>query len=298
MDKDRNRTQRFVRWLKDKIENKRNRDGDHDPWWVTLMLDVGRPVVAVMILIMCAPGEHYLGVMAGWTRGLAWLTPAALTAYAGISAVVATKRPKGAPGRNTAVWGAITSIGLAMAAQPLAHLYEQHLITGHRFALTVAVSVIPAAVFGHLLHMGAATPKAVRRPSAKPDKAKDRKADRTPDKPVTQPDSPAPKWLTDNTAAASAVGMSVSGLMDAPDSPPDAMTWTDASVSAGVLDRAPRRMSNGSMKSVALSAITDNPDVTDTELTDMIMDRFGPDSKTNSVYVAIKRARREWRQAS
>src|SRR5882724_1977770 len=76
MNTDKGRTQRLVRWLKDKIENKRNRVGDHDPWWVTLMLDVGRPAVAIMILTMCAPGEHYLGVMAGWSTGLAWLTPA------------------------------------------------------------------------------------------------------------------------------------------------------------------------------------------------------------------------------
>jgi hypothetical protein len=160
---------RLVRWLRDKVENRRTQNGESDPWWVTLLLDVGRPAVAVMILTMCAPGEHYLGVKAGF-QGMAWLTPASLTAYAGISAVVATKRPKGAPGRKTAIWGAVLSILIAMAAQPIAHLYEQHLITGYRPALTITVSVIPAAVFGHLLHMGAAAPKVRRtRPAVKPD---------------------------------------------------------------------------------------------------------------------------------
>jgi UDP-N-acetylmuramate-alanine ligase len=54
------RTRRLVRWLKDKIEKRRDERDDHDPWWVTLLLDVGRPVVAILILTMCAPGEHYL----------------------------------------------------------------------------------------------------------------------------------------------------------------------------------------------------------------------------------------------
>jgi len=272
MDTDTGKARRFVRWLKEKIENKRSRDSDHDPWWVTLMLDVGRPAVAVMILIMCAPGEHYLGVMAGWTRGMAWLTPASLTAYAGISAVVATKRPRGAPGRKTAVWGAILSILLAMGAQPVAHLYEQHLITGHRFVLTIVVSVIPAAVFGHLLHMGAATPKPVRKHVSKPDRKRM-------DKIVTKP-----KWLMDNTAAASAAAVSVSELMDAPDSDTD----TDKA------SRTPRRMSNGSMRTVALSKIMDNPEITDNEIRDAILDKFGQGSKTNSVWRSIKRAREDW----
>lgn len=269
------RTRRLVRWLKDKIEKRRDDRDDHDPWWVTLMLDLGRPAVAVMILIMCAPGEHYLGVMAGWTRGLAWLTPAALTAYAGISAVVATKRPKGAPGRNTAVWGAITSIGLAMAAQPLAHLYEQHLITGHRFALTIAVSVIPAAVFGHLLHMGAATPKSVKRrtPAAKPER-----------KPVR------PKWLTDNEAAGQAVGLTASELMSAPDSPPDTATWT-APDTAPDTPRTPD-IGNGSLASDVRAYLTDNPDATNDELY-AAMHEAGRTEPDNSFYVARKRHERK-----
>lgn len=150
---------RFVRWLRDKVENRRGRDGDTDPWWVTLLLDVGRPVVAVMILTMCAPGEHYLAVQAGWSETLAWGMPGTLTAYAGIAAVVATKRPKTAPGRRTAVWGAVISVALAMAAQPVAHLYGRIGLDLQLVVLTCVMGIIPAAVFGHLLHMGASAPK-------------------------------------------------------------------------------------------------------------------------------------------
>lgn len=130
-------------------------DTDKDLWWVQILLNVGRPVVAVFVLVMCAPGEHYLASQAGWTPTLAWGMPGTLTAYAGIAAVVATKRPKDAPGRGTAVWGAIASIALAMAAQPIAHLYGRPGLTTQQICLIVAVSCIPALVFGHLLHMAA-----------------------------------------------------------------------------------------------------------------------------------------------
>lgn len=192
---------RFVRWLKDKVENRRSRDGEQDPWWVTLLLDVGRPLVAVLILTMCAPGEHYLAVQAGWSERLAWGMPGTLTAYAGIAAVVATKRPQGAPGRKTAIWGAVVSVSLAMAAQPVAHLYGKPHLTAQTVWLIVIMGVIPAAVFGHLLHMGAATPKAVR-----PERTR---ADRKPDK--AGPDSGVMSrtdWLKD-------AGLPVSGLMAA-----------------------------------------------------------------------------------
>jgi hypothetical protein len=130
-------------------------DMDKDLWWVQILLNVGRPVVAVFVLVMCAPGEHYLAQEAGWTPTLAWGMPGTLTAYAGIAAVVATKRPKDAPGRKTAVWGAVLSIALAMAAQPIAHLYGRPGLSTRQIGLIIAVSCIPALVFGHLLHMAA-----------------------------------------------------------------------------------------------------------------------------------------------
>lgn len=168
MDTSRDKTvRRFVRWLKDKVENRRGRDGDNDPWWVTLLLDIGRPLVAVMILTMCAPGEHYLAVQSGWSETLAWGMPGTLTAYAGIASVVATKRPKKAPGRKTAIAGAVVSVSLAMAAQPVAHLYGREGLTSQLIWLTVIMGIIPGAVFGHLLHMGASAPRPVRVPEDK-----------------------------------------------------------------------------------------------------------------------------------
>lgn len=132
-------------------------DTDKDLWWIQILLNVGRPVVAVFVLVMCAPGEHYLALEAHFLGWLAWGMPGTLTAYAGIAAVVATKRPKGSDGRGTAVWGAIASIAIAMAAQPVAHLWGRfgEPTQGQQIWLTIVVSCIPAVVFGHLLHMAA-----------------------------------------------------------------------------------------------------------------------------------------------
>lgn len=136
----------------------------HVPWWVRWFTNAGRPVVAVVVLIMCAPGEHHLAVLAGWDTRLAWGMAAVLAAYAGIAASVASNRPAGAPGKKSAVAGAVVSLGAAMAAQPVSHMF----VTGHWSAepyapvwLVVAVSCVPPLVFGHLLHL-AATPTAKR----------------------------------------------------------------------------------------------------------------------------------------
>ncbi|MGW7085040.1 hypothetical protein ACWGH2_16330 [Streptomyces sp. NPDC054871] len=130
------------------------------PRWVSLLTDLGRPVVAAWVMIMCAPGEHHLGRLAGWSDHLAWGMAGVLAAYAGIAAAVASKRPKGAPGKTSAVVGAWLSLGTAMSAQPISHMF----VTGHWTAeprppvwLVVAVSCVPPLVLGHLLHL-AATP--------------------------------------------------------------------------------------------------------------------------------------------
>ena len=130
------------------------------PWWVRWFTNAGRPVVAVVVLIMCAPGEHHLAVLAGWDGRLAWGMAAVLAAYAGIAASVASNRPANSPGKVSAVVGAFVSLGAAMAAQPVSHLF----VTGWFSAdprppalLVVVVSCVPPLVFGHLLHL-AATP--------------------------------------------------------------------------------------------------------------------------------------------
>jgi len=281
------RTQRLVRWLKDKIEKRKDEREDHDPWWVTLMLDVGRPSVAVMILTMCAPGEHYLGVMAGWSSSLAWLTPATLTAYAGIGAVVATKRPQGAPGRATAVAGAILSILLAMTAQPVAHLYEQHLITGHRLILTVIVSCIPAAVFGHLLHLGAAAPKRRRTPAVKTDKRPDVTPDIVTDTEPVTPDV-IPDIVTDTEPVTPDVIPDTEPVTPdvIPDIEPVIPDVTPADT-APVVRRTPD-IGRGSLAADVRAFLTDNPDASNDELY-AAMHEAGRTEPDNSFYIAKRR---------
>ncbi|MFJ6615437.1 hypothetical protein ACIQPT_34755 [Streptomyces sp. NPDC091289] len=151
------------------------------PWWVRAFTAAGRPIVAVVVLIMCAPGEHHLAVLAGWDDRLAWGMAGVLAAYAGIAAAVASARPAGAPGQKSAVAGAILSLGAAMAAQPVSHMF----VTGHLSSeprtplwLVVAVSCVPPLVLGHLLHL-AATPIKAATPVP---------AEQAPEQPATEPE--------------------------------------------------------------------------------------------------------------
>ncbi|MCP3817817.1 hypothetical protein NLX86_06605 [Streptomyces sp. A3M-1-3] len=137
------------------------------PWWIRAFTTAGRPVIAVVVLGMCAPGEHHLAVLAGWDDTLAWGMAGVLAAYAGIAAAVASSRPAGAPGKRSAVAGAFLSLGAAMAAQPVSHMF----VTGHLsseprtpLALVIAVSCVPPLVLGHLLHL-AATPVRAAEPA-------------------------------------------------------------------------------------------------------------------------------------
>jgi hypothetical protein len=257
-------TMKLWNWIKDKYAKRRDERDDHDPWWVTLMLDLGRPAVAIMILIMCAPGEHYLGARAGFAS-LAWLTPATLTAYAGISAVVATKRPHGAPGRKTAVLGAILSILVAMAAQPVAHLYQQHIITGYQPALIIVVSVIPAAVFGHLLHMGAAVSKLRR--SASPRKRGQADGQPAP-KPAGQSMPLAPAPVQQSTTAAS----TPTGPVDGPST-------------------APKPIKTG-LRAVARDLLSKDPSMTNDDLMAELLSTQ-PQSTYNTRWRSIARARED-----
>ena len=132
------------------------------PWWVRWFTNAGRPIVAVVVLIMCAPGEHHLAVLAGWDGRLAWGMAAVLAAYAGIAASVASNRPAKSPGKVSAVVGAFVSLGSAMAAQPVSHLFVTGWFSADPrppAALVIVVSCVPPLVFGHLLHL-AATPVA------------------------------------------------------------------------------------------------------------------------------------------
>jgi hypothetical protein len=142
------------------------------PWWVRWFTNAGRPIVAVVVLVMCAPGEHHLAVLAGWDGRLAWGMAAVLAAYAGIAASVASNRPAKSPGKVSAVVGAFVSLGAAMAAQPVSHLFVTGWFSADPrppAALVVVVSCVPPLVFGHLLHL-AATPvtRAAETPVAAP----------------------------------------------------------------------------------------------------------------------------------
>lgn len=163
---------RLRRWLPSRPGRPSHPASHPVPWWVRWFTNAGRPTVAVVVLIMCAPGEHHLAVLAGWDGRLAWGMAAVLAAYAGIAASVASNRPAGSPGKVSAVVGAVVSLGAAMAAQPVSHAF----VTGHLSSsprtplwLVIIVSCVPPLVFGHLLHL-AATPvtRADETPAAEP----------------------------------------------------------------------------------------------------------------------------------
>jgi hypothetical protein len=128
------------------------------PFWVSLFTDWGRPITAVVVLVLCAPGEQHLADLAGWNETLSWGFAGLFSLYAGISAVVATVRPKGARGKRSAVAGAVMSLLLAMAAQPVSHSFVTGWLTADPrppLWLVVTVSSVPPFILGHLLHLAA-----------------------------------------------------------------------------------------------------------------------------------------------
>ncbi|MGW2795193.1 hypothetical protein ACWC9H_35450 [Streptomyces sp. NPDC001251] len=174
----------------------RRRAAPDSPFWVRAFVDGGRPLVAVIVMVMCAPGEHHLAVLAGWSPHLAWGMAAVLAAYAGIAAAVAGKRRAGDPGHRTAVAGAIVSLAAAMAAQPLSHLFVTGWLSAEPrppFALVVGVSCVPPLVLGHLLHL-AATPR------------------KDPETPVPLQGDPVPEGYLVTKEVADRLGLTVSGV--------------------------------------------------------------------------------------
>ncbi|ABD94195.1 unknown [Streptomyces phage mu1/6] len=135
------------------------------PWYARTATTAGRPIVLGIALAMCAPGEYHLARLAGWSDPWAYGMPATLSAYAGIAAVVAASRPKGARGRFSAIVGATVAILLALAAQIGAHLIDKGHMVGNQAWLVGIISAVPPAVVGHLLHL-ATTPAAGGRPTA------------------------------------------------------------------------------------------------------------------------------------
>lgn len=203
------------------------------PRWVGWFTDIGRPLSAMVVMVLCAPGERHLAELAGWGPTLSWGMAGLLVMYAGIAAVVATVRPKGAPGKITATIGAVISLLLAMAAQPVSHYF----VTGWMqaqprapFWLVTIVSCVPPFVMGHLLHL-AADPggeKAADAPTRLPE-----------DYPEGRDDVPTlseqlVNWARENSApdAAPATSDAVrrgSGISPDTADTPDDYPWADAS---------------------------------------------------------------------
>lgn len=128
------------------------------PLWLRWMIKVGQPAVAFGVLALCAPGEHHLATLAGWDSRLAWVMAGVCAAYGGIASAIAANLPTGHPGKRVALGGATASLGLAMAVQPVSHLFVTGWLSADPRApweLVVFVSCIPAPVLGHVLHVAA-----------------------------------------------------------------------------------------------------------------------------------------------
>ncbi|MFF8495200.1 hypothetical protein ACF06O_30735 [Streptomyces albidoflavus] len=136
------------------------------PWWAELFVGTGQPLAVVVVMLMCAPGERHLAKLAGWHQDiagvdLAWGMAVLLAGYAGMAAYLAGKRKRGTPGHRTAVVGAVASLGLAMAAQPVSHLFVTGWFSAEPrtpWGLVVVVSCVPPLVLGHVLHLAATRP--------------------------------------------------------------------------------------------------------------------------------------------
>ncbi|MFF3006340.1 hypothetical protein ACFVTF_26465 [Kitasatospora sp. NPDC057940] len=128
------------------------------PWYARVVFTAGRPIVLVAALVMSVPGEIRMAQIAGWHGWITWLMPVSVSVYAGAAAVISEHRRRiKAPGRVSATIGAGAALGLALAAQLVAHLFDQGYIATSGF-LVAAVSAVPPLVVAHMLHM-AATPE-------------------------------------------------------------------------------------------------------------------------------------------
>ncbi|MBT2528206.1 hypothetical protein J7E91_23015 [Streptomyces sp. ISL-99] len=116
--------------------------------------------VLVAALVMSAPGEFALAVLAGWSAWVAWLMPVCVSVYAAVAALFVDASPKGARGRGTAILGAAGALALALAAQVTAHWIAAGYLESS-MALVGAVSAVPPVVVAHVMHMVTrATPEA------------------------------------------------------------------------------------------------------------------------------------------
>ncbi|MGW2210134.1 hypothetical protein [Streptomyces sp. NPDC001781] len=164
------------------------------PWYARVATTAGRPAVLGATLIMSMPGEYHVAKFAGWTDPWAYGMPFSLSAYAGIAAVVAATRPKGARGRFSATVGAAFAIVLALAAQVVAHLVTTGHMDHDQAWLIAVTSMVPPAVLAHLLHLAATpTPATESVPAPAPAPAVTVERTEEPPAPVTAAVPPKPE---------------------------------------------------------------------------------------------------------
>jgi hypothetical protein len=238
------------------------------PAWVSRFATVSPPLVAVIVMVMCAPGEHHLAIMAGWSDRLAWGMPGCLVVYCGLAAVMATKRDRGAPGKRTAVAGAVLSLLLAMSAQPVSHLFVTRKWTGDPWILIVVVSCVPPLVLGHLLHLSVgdrASRVPVSVPVPVPSGVQSPVPVSRPAAPVVRPPAPASVSLSKASRP---------GVPSAPSVQPV---------------RGPRKLSAGSVPSLVREARAQDPSMSRADITAYVRAVL-PDAKADTIRKAIDRA--------
>lgn len=275
-----------------------NPDGTADvPPWVTEFRRWGVPAAAVLVLVLCAPGERYLALLVGWNAWMSWGMAGLFTLYAGLAAVISTQLPKGARGKVSSIFGAVISLALAMGAQPVAHLF----VTGYLHAeprpplwLIGSVSSIPPLILGHLLHFAAMQSKPVPRsvPESVP-VSRPRRGTSTGQTPaaVSPPRPPASPASPARTSPEPTVSLSRVSPAAVPASGP-AVPQVSASVpvSRPALSAGTSRPSMGAR---ALSLLEDG--TSEDEVARTLRDEFvspdGTPPKTNTVRKSINRAK-------
>lgn len=195
---------------------------NRDPLWLAAFVRVAPPLIATVVLAISAPGEAQLARAVGWSPGLAWGMPAALAAYAGLSAAVAGQRAPGTPGASTARLGALLAIGGAIVFQGIAHTITTGHLTTVPLWLVWAVSAVPGLVLGHLLHVAASASR-----------------------PAPEPDT---EWLAPHTPEEAPSGPPGGPAVGAAAPAPAAVSVAVAAASLGVGERAVRaRISSGQL---------------------------------------------------
>lgn len=253
------------------------------PWWVPIFTDWGRPLAAVVVLVLCAPGEQHLAYLAGWNGELAWLSwgwAGLLSLYAGISAVVATVRPRGARGKATAVVGAGLSLLLAMAAQPVSHMFTTGYLTADPrppLWLVIVVSSIPPFILGHLLHLASSPVRAGQVRVSRTDTARPAAVRRTALVPAVKAPDKAPEAVPADKPLRPAVSLEKAGQLVRP--------VPEAAVPAGQPVPSLRDKQNLSARALELAEAGQDKDA----IRDTLRTEF-PGAKADSVRKAANRA--------